>query len=155
MMDAIRIRSITSFKTSSMRNFPNALHRILHSFEGKYFKTDEISSSCDSQFWEDFDQTNQVILQRLQFTRYFHCHWPQKVGRENYIVFSTLSSCSINMDAAIEEEEEQVRLWERSFYPYLVLSYVLRNFKWENICLVKKLVKLSCYIRQLLNELIL
>ena len=74
MMDAIRIRSITSFKTSSMRNFPNALRRILHSFEGKYFKTDEISSSCDSQFWEDFDQTNQVILQRLQFTRYFHCH---------------------------------------------------------------------------------
>ena len=73
-MDEIRIRSITSFKTSSMLNFPYALHRILQTFEGKYFKTDKISSSCDSQFWEDFDQTNQVTLARLQFNCNIHYH---------------------------------------------------------------------------------
>ena len=97
MMDAIRIRSITSFKKSSMLNFPYALHRILCSFEGKYFKTKEISSSCDSQFWEDFDQTNQVTLERLQFNcniqteniycfqhaeflqyQYGRCHWRRR-----------------------------------------------------------------------------
>ena len=62
---------------NSLQYFPMVevlihFNNILHSFQGKYIKTDEISSSCYSQFWENFDQTHQVTVQLLKLNLFKH-----------------------------------------------------------------------------------